>query len=321
MKRFRNQRTTENLIVLCLTVFVVMLLVNPVSVLADETSGRIIKEIVKEVDKEMTRLEERVTDFSEKSEDLQNRLEEESNTFKKTNDEMERHKILANMLVISAQLNEQDLQEISAYKETLTALVPKLGQLRVEIRKIGNMGFKKQEGFLKFRGQMVNMMTNSVRIMKMLRQVTVDEQLNRELIPIENTLVGLYKMYASSLRPGPASYAQVEESIKIMEYTTAQLNIVEKLLQQERMRLKVDNLNQISRLALMRLFKGRLNMGHLTEIPLQKMDEVEHRSELYFQASKAVNGGGMGSGGSVSRSPDNQAILNRISTGGNLFDQ
>jgi len=321
MKRFRSQRTTENLIVLCLTVFVVMLLVNPVSVLADETSGRIIKEIVKEVDKEMTRLEERVTDFSEKSEDLQNRLEEESNTFKKTNDEMERHKILANMLVISAQLNEQDLQEISAYKETLTALVPKLGQLRVEIRKIGNMGFKKQEGFLKFRGQMVNMMTNSVRIMKMLRQVTVDEQLNRELIPIENTLVGLYKMYASSLRPGPASYAQVEESIKIMEYTTAQLNIVEKLLQQERMRLKVDNLNQISRLALMRLFKGRLNMGHLTEIPLQKMDEVEHRSELYFQASKAVNGGGMGSGGSVSRSPDNQAILNRISTGGNLFDQ
>ena len=178
-----------------------------------------------------------------------------------------------------------------------------------------------EEGFLKFRGQMVNMMTNSVRIMKMLRQVTVDEQLNRELIPIENTLVGLYKMYASSLRPGPASYAQVEESIKIMEYTTAQLNIVEKLLQQERMRLKVDNLNQISRLALMRLFKGRLNMGHLTEIPLQKMDEVEHRSELYSQAAKAVNGGGMGSGGSVRRSPDNQAILNRISTGGNLFDQ
>jgi hypothetical protein len=225
------------------------------------------------------------------------------------------------MLVDCARLNEQDLHQIEAYQETLTTLVPKMVRLKAEIRKLGTMGFRHEAAFLEFRHRMGTMMTNAVRILKKLREVKADEQVEQELIPIENTLVGVFKMFSSPLRPGPASYAQVEFSIRSMETTVAQLSCVKKLLEQERVRLKVDNLNQLSRLALLRLFKGRLNIGAVSELPTKMIDAVVSRTELYSKAADIAYRGGSAEGGSTTtHSPSTQGILNKIGAG-NPFKQ
>jgi len=314
-KLSRNQKAIS-----CVGAFalIFVILTQALPTPATEVSGRIIKELVEEVDKEMTRLEDRVEGFSQKSEDLSHGLQENYNSLKATNNEMTKQKILADMLVICAKLNEQDLQEITVYKETLTALVPKMERLQGEISKMGNMGFKHKEGFIRFRHRMGNVLTNSVRILKKLRQVTDDERLKQEFIPIESTLVGIYKMFQSPLRPDPVSYNQVTTSIRSMEDTFAQLTCVQKLLEQERVRLQVDNLNQLSRLALTRLFKGRLSINNVSEIPGKITDSVLHRTQIYTKAASISYNGKSDATGAWNHSSSTENILNEIGAG-NLF--
>ena len=284
------------------------------AVCAQETSGHIIKELVKEVDQEMNKLETRVAGFSKKSEGLKRELAKKLQKLKNTEDEVSKQKIMADMLICCAELNDQDLKEIRAYQKTVSSLVPTLGQLKGEIRKLGNMGFKHREQFAHFRKQMGNEMTNMVRIVNMLRKVKGD---NEDLRSIENMLVGTYQMLNSPLQPGQTSYAQVDKSIKAMESTFAQFNCIETMLEQERVRLRVDNLNQISRLALMRLFNGRVNLASVSDIPTQMMDSVVDRSTIYTEAVDYTSGT-TGAKGTLSRSRTATGILYKMAKG-NLF--
>ena len=291
------------------------LLVQPTSVCAQETSGRIIKELVREVDQEMNKLESRAVKHSKKSESLKRDLAKNLQQVKNTEDEVAKQKIMADMLVACAELNDQDTKEIKAYKETISSLVPTFGQLKEEIGKLGNMGFKHKTQFAHFRKQMGTEMTNMVRIVNLLRKVKGD---NENLRSIENTLVGVYQMFDSPLQPGQTSYAQIDEAIKAMESTFAQLNCVEALLEQERVRLRVDNLNQISRLALMRLFNGRVNLASVSDIPTQIMDSVVDRSTMYTEAVAHTSGGSAGAKGTLNRSHTATGILDKMAKG-NLF--
>jgi len=310
-----NQKSIAYLAVFCMAL---VLLGQPTSVSAQETSGHIIKELVKEVDQEMTKLETRVAGFSKKSEGLTKDLAKKLKQLKNTKDEVHQQKILADMLVSCGELNDQDLKEIRAYQETVSSLVPTLGQLKGEIRKLGNMGFEHKAQFTHFRKQMGNEMTNMVRIVKLLRKVKGD---NEEIRTIENTLVGVYHMLNSPLQPGQTSYAQIDKSIKAMEATFAQLNCVETLLEQERVRLRVDNLNQISRLALMRLFNGRVNLTSVSNIPTQIMDSVVDRSRIYKEAMAYTSGGTIGAKStSSSRSRTATGILDKMAKGNPFND-
>jgi len=287
---------------------------------ATEVSGRIIKQLVADVDKEMTKLETKVAVFSGKSKSLTDDLRKEFEKLQSTKDDTKKDRATTEMLIICAALNEQDLKEIKAYKETLNVLIPKMERLKAEIRIMGNMGFKEKEMFTRFQYRVGKMMTNSVRIMKKLRTLSDDEKMNHELISIENTLVGTYRMFQSPLSPGPVSYAHLEQSIRIMEHTYADLNSVENLLANERLRLKVDNVNQLGILVLKRLFKGRLNIGKVHEMPGKIRDNVLYRTKLYSKAANVTFNSHMGANGSRTHTPSTRALLDKIGSG-NPFKQ
>ena len=290
-------------------------MIAPYQCLADETSGRIIKELVKEVDDEMTKLEDRVEDFSNKSDALTQDLKDKHNKLKGSNDVMEQEKIRAEMLLICAELNECDRNEVKSYKGTLRSLIPKLEALHAEINKTGNMGFKHREEFMAFRHKMGNMMSNSVNILKALRKVSVEDNFNQEIAPIENTLVAIYNMFMEPLSSGKNSSGEVRASITNLENTFAQFNCLEKLLNQERLRLKAENYSSLSRLALLRLFKGRLNFGMVNEIPLAKIDGVKARTAIYRDAMKASNGTFEGTNNAVRHTVSTQDKLTMIGKG------
>jgi hypothetical protein len=105
-----------------------------------------------------------------------------------------------------------------------------------------------------------------------------------------------------------------------MEATFAQLNCVEALLEQERVRLRVDNLNQISRLALMRLFNGRVNLASVSDIPTQIMDSVADRSRIYTEAMAYTSGGTTGAKATFSRSRTATGILDKMAKGNPFKD-
>lgn len=286
---------------------------------ADETSGRIIREIVEEVDREMTQLENQVSGLSQKSNILLvklQKLKKESNKLANTGNIIDHEKIKAEMLVVCAKLNEQDLQEIKVYKQTIGALIPKLDRLQQEIKKIGSMGFDHEDEFFAFRREVGKMMTNSVRIIQQLRKVT-QENNSHEFAAIEETLLGTYEIFNVSNRLGPNSYSQVVKNIRGLEITFAQLNNVEQLLQQERGRLKADNLTQLSKLALIRLFSGRLNIKNVSQLPSRKAKSIADRIGIYATSSNRTNCEIMDNA-SPALSKSRQVKLDKMAAG-NLF--
>ena len=173
------------------------------------------------------------------------------------------------------------------------------------------MGFKHRAEFLNFRHKMGNVMNNSVNILNSLRKVSVDKNFKLEAASIENTLVGIYNVFSSPLA-GKNDGDHVQESITNMENTLAQLNCLEMLLEQERLRIKVDGLNRISRLVWLRISKSELNKNTFSLKIENRMEAVAKRTQLYSKVVDLSDNWIY----SIRKFPTTQSLLNVIAKTG-----
>jgi len=282
------------------------------SAFANETSGRIIRELVEGVDKELNSLESQVEKFTQNTEELKHQLLKKDSEHGKVTDELEKENIGAEILYILAKLNDEDQKEIKAYKGTIGILIPKLEQLEKEMKKIGNMGFKHKDAYIKFRSQMGKMIHNSVRIVENLRKVK-DKNLEKNLFSFERTLIGIYQTFTSPLGSGSISNTQIKQSIRNMENTYAQLKNIQKQLEIERVGLKTDNLIQISRLVDWRLSQGRFYIA-LGKKPVKMADGIQYRSRVRRKVSKIDTKTLSGSSMSMIHSTSESKMLEEMKT-------
>ena len=231
---------------------------------------------------------------------------------------MEMEKLLAEMDLIGAKLNRVDRKEIGAYKETLFEIIPLMLRLKEELRKVVNMGFRREAEFKKFRFRMGNVMTNSVRIMRKLKQVTDDQGVKNEIGAMESTLVAIYNVLNSSPGKGVGGVQQVESDIRRMDLALAQLNSVEKKLEVERLWLKRVNLERLLKIVLERPLGNVGGIKTLTSAPSNKMEGLMARKMIVEKAWEAVSGHEYRKATPISHSPAFQADLERIGKGNPL---
>ena len=244
---------------------------------AYEMSGEIIKELMDSVDKEMTILEEKTLGFDREKADLLDELETKALEFKNDKDIIRKENKKVDILIINARLNQKDIEEVGAYLGTISKIVPKLEQLKRELKSGGHLELK--EDFKVYRQKMGNFMTNAANILSTLKE-TAPKSSQRDIEILENNLVGILTSWDSPMSNVETSVGQVDKTVKDLEDAYAQLVVVKNLLDQERTKLKVNNYTAIANLALIRLGRGKLSGEAFLQTPVNIRKGVSKRSKI-----------------------------------------
>jgi len=244
---------------------------------AYEMSGEIIKELMDSVDKEMTTLEEKTLDFDKEKAFLLDDLEAKAQEFYNDRDIIRKENKKIDILIINAKLNQKDIEEVEAYLGTISKIVPKLEQLKRELKSGGH--HELNEDFSVYRQKMGNFMTKAANILSILKE-TAPKSAQRDIEVLENNLVGILTTWDSPLSNVETSVDQVDKTIKDLEDAHAQLIVVKNLLDQERTKLKVINYTAIANLALIRLGKGKLSGEAFLQTPINIRKGVSKRSKV-----------------------------------------
>ena len=244
---------------------------------AYEMSGEIIKELMDSVDKEMTILEEKTLGFDREKADLLDELETKALEFKNDKDIIRKENKKVDILIINARLNQKDIEEVGAYLGTISKIVPKLEQLKRELKSGGHLELK--EDFKVYRQKMGNFMTNAANILSTLKE-TAPKSSQRDIEILENNLVGILTSWDSPMSNVETSVGQVDKTVKDLEDAYAQLVVVKNLLDQEKTKLKVNNYTAIANLALIRLGRGKLSGEAFLQTPVNIRKGVSKRSKI-----------------------------------------
>ena len=244
---------------------------------AYEMSGEIIKELMDSMDKEMIILEKKTLDFDREKADLLNDLESEALEFRNEKDIIRKENKKVDILITNAKLNQKDVEEVKAYLGTISKIVPKLEQLKRELKSGGHLELK--EDFTVYRKKMGTFMTKAATILSVLKE-TAPKSAQRDIKVLENNLLGVLTSWDSPLSNVETSVGQVDKTIRDLEDAHAQLIVVKNLLDQERTKLKVINYTAIANLALIRLGKGKLSGEAFLQTPINIRKGVSQRSKV-----------------------------------------
>ncbi|HIC90908.1 MAG TPA: hypothetical protein EYP21_02365 [Syntrophaceae bacterium] len=308
-----------------LTFSVILLLAIPVvqsdirgicggTVKAEERSGEIIREIMNRIDHRMEDLEKRTTWLEQEKEDLMKDLKEKYNAFQKEKDEGKKESLKVDMLIINAKLNKQDIQEVEAYLETISDLVPDLKRLKQEL-KSGSSFYGLEEDFNLYRRKVGGFMTRAAGILARLKD-TAPQEARRDIETLENNLIGIFRCWDSSINDPWVSLDHIDKTTKELEEAFAQLVVVRRLLEQENINLKIENFCAIANLTLIRLGKGKLGSGSFLERPVKMREGIAERAEIMRKVRREPTAFSVGgSNPKRLRSGGDEDILRRIRTG------
>ncbi len=244
----------KRITIVALTMFVcVITFLQPVS--AQEISGDIIRNLMSSVDNQMSALEEISVGLQEEKQQILSEMREHQKAFQETKDPVEREMIKADAMLANARINEMETKEVGAILKTVTNVVPQLKKLKAELYGVTN--YNLDEEFTVCRKKAGKFMTNAAHILSNLK-ATASKQDQRDLEFMEQNLVGILAKWDSPLIDTQNSVAQIEQTINDLEETFASLIVIERLLKQEKTKLKVMN-----NIALVNLFNIRLGGGEL----------------------------------------------------------
>lgn len=247
-----------------------------------ERSGDIVREIMNRIDDKVGDLEKKTKFMDEEKEELIKHLKKKYSAVRKERDGVKKESLKVDMLVINAKLNNQDIKEVEAYLETISDLVPDLKRLKREL-KTGSRVYNLKEDFNTYRNRIGGFMTKAAGILAMLKD-TAPQVARRDIELLQNNLIGIFRCWDSSIHDPLVSLDQIDKTAKDMENAFAQLIIVRRLLDQERINLKIDNFTALANLTLIRLGKGKLGSGSFLESPVKMRNEIKERAEIMRKA-------------------------------------
>lgn len=254
------------------------------SLMAQERTGEVIRQIWNRIDRRVTELEKRTNLLEQEKGNLLKELHEKYEAFEKERDELKKEDLATDLLLINARLNNRDIKEVEACLGTLSQLIPDLERLKQEFRT--GMGFYEgKEEFDLTRKKMGKVMTNMACILDGLKD-SVSPEARGDIEILENTLIGIYRCWDFSMGNPVVSLDHIDETKRQLEDAFAQLVNVKRLLEQEKVNLKVDNLLALARLTLIRLEKGKLHTGPFFERPKEMLKGIRERAKVMNEVRK-----------------------------------
>ena len=298
------------------TVIIITLIVTlliPAFVLAEERSGEIIREIMNRIDNRVSQLERKTTLLEGQKEDLMKELNAKYEAFQRERDEVKKEELATDILLINAKLNMRDIEQVDAILRTISQLVPDLERLKGELQ--AGMGlYNNRMEFEKNRKKMGVFLTKAALILDRLKE-TGSPSAKRNIEILQNTLIGIFRCWDTSINNPVISLDYIDEVKNDLEQAFSQLILIRKLLEQERINLKVDNLIALSQLVLIRLGKGKLDRDSFLKTPVKMRQDIRHRSEIMNEIRTRPTVFSPGTENPIRRAPEDEDILNKIRTG------
>jgi len=293
---------------------IVVLCTVCVPTVAQETTGSVIKEIIEQVDEKMTNLENFTEDVSITKSELVKDLAQEYERIKKADDPIEREDILSDMLVNVAKQNDMDLRLVRAYRDGINDILPMMERISDEIERAGNMGFESKEEVLKWQKSTRQFLQTMAVTCDTLRRSSTQDNLDKALAPAEHTIVGLYNLLTSPMKATATTTQEIARTINTLEEAYAQLTTIEKLLDAERLNLKIENALRLANWVFLRMFNGRLDLRSFNDVVADFTQGMFSRTTQYNEAARMCGGvEKYGSGSTPSRTES--AALAKIRKG------
>lgn len=251
---------------------------------AEEASGMIIKELVQDINNKAKAFDRQNEDFDQVTGEYNQKLKTQAKRYDKAKRDITRRQILSEMLLTRAKLNKEELESVRAYKQTLQAMLPKMKRLKGELAKLSNSGFENSQKFQQFKINMGRTAANSIEILEKLKKSalasTPRKRERDEIIRNFEMATGMYSK-KPSYKNGQPDTTQINRSIRKLETAFAQMTCVEKALQMERLRLKSENLQQLSELVLERFAMSRLSFQNIATVPRKMLMNITERDTEY----------------------------------------
>ena len=133
---------------------------------------------------------------------------------------------------------------------------------------------------------------------------------------LEQNLVGILTRWDSPLIDTQNSVAQIDQTISDLEETFSQLTVIERLLQQERTKLKVVNYIALTNIFLIRMGNGKMGADSVVTKPMDIRAGTLERAKIMDSMLKASNSIEVSSVNPVRhRTASDQDAITRIRTG------
>ncbi len=241
------------------TVFILSayLLLLAVTGSAQERTGIVLRKLMAAVEEKVEEMESEMVRFAGERQQLVRDWQTTRSSLAKTHDPLSRESLRADLLLIGAKLNQGDLQQVSVYLQTIADIVPKLKQLKHELRRGMSPGAHHAA-----REQVGQFMTTAAGLLHALNQSASDSA-KAEVAVVETTLVGLLRQWETPGADTALNSAQLDLSVRALHDAYAQFITVRRLLEQERTAFKAHNYQALARLTLVRLGQGNLNTDRI----------------------------------------------------------
>ena len=283
-------RGIQGIVIVAIALMVVFALMSffSKSAMAEEASGQIIKELVADINDGISNFDTQTRQYGKDNKAIQKGLQQKYQKMEKTKDQWERRQLLAEMLVDTARLNQLDLQGVREYKNTIMMVLPKLKQLKSEMAKNQSMGFDNSGEFRDYKKAMYSMSLNASVFINNLHIAASSNEEKKELDDLRRTIDTTLAMYDKPDIQIGQNLEPISRGIKSLQHAFAQMESVERSLYNERLRLKVENLNQISNTVLENLALSRLDVKDINELPSIMLGGIQNRDNMLSQGKKLV---------------------------------
>lgn len=241
---------------------------------AAEETGKIIEKLVADVDRQLTSLEELADKNAGEKERLKSELDVDYAKYDEAEDGMEKAKLRGDVVNLLAKMNGIDRKEVKATMETVVGVSESLRQLNQTAR--GSKEFN-PESIKEQKSRMSSFVKNAAKIVKIMEQVNDSPNTQNRTVALKNSLIMLYKQLQDPITGTESSLARIEETIRTLEDVAVQLNILQGLLENERVMLVTATHVQTVDLALLRLARARLGADSVADIPGKKHEDIMAR--------------------------------------------
>jgi len=258
---------------------------------AQEFTGDRIKLLVDQIDSSITSFEKQTAGYGENKNRLQQEADDIYERLTKANDQLQKESLLADLLYNQALQHRQDWTYVQATKGALFELVPRLSRLAGEVEKASRMGFTSSQEYQQYRIRMETFLSNSSQILKGVVRSVDDPALKKNIRDAALALQSAQFSLSVSGRTGTASIAEVQETVRLLENSIAQLQNIESSLLAEKFTLQLEGYRSMVRLVINQLnLDGPLATDKLPSFVEACVGQIRQRNGRLSSAVGYVEG-------------------------------
>jgi hypothetical protein len=253
---------------------------------AAEQTGRVLEDLATRVDQQIGELESQAAERAQERERLKAETDVLLDKLETTPEGTAKANLRSDLAGVMARVNVLDRKEVAQTMGSVVGVLDTLRAMEANLRSGKGTPAEVEAQ----RRVMRQFAINTANVVKNLEKVSPDKTSGS----LKNTIMMLHR-YASDTRLGPGgAVGRVQSSINALEGVAMQLNIVGRILEDERDMLKTASQLQIVSLALSRLGDAKLGSDSVTKVAQLKFDEIGQRSDRILKHLIEDGSGGLG---------------------------